>query len=68
MYFLKDKRSGNIIVTIFLLVLLSWVSTITCFLLKKEYEKCFILVTEKKIGEKKIISKYYKSYLEKEKG
>lgn len=68
MYFLKNKRSGNITLTIFFMILLSWISTITCFILKKEYEKCSILENKKEINNKEIICKYYKKYLEKEKG
>jgi len=68
MYFLKDKRSGNITITIFLMILLSWISTITCFILKKEYEKCFILQNKKEINNKAILCEYYKQYLEKHMG
>lgn len=68
MFFSKNKRSGSIMTIIFLLVLLSWISTVTCFLLKKEYEKCFVLVREKKITDNEIISECYKNYLDKRKG
>lgn len=68
MYFLKNKKSGNIAITIFFMILLSWISTITCFVLKKEYEKCSLLQNKKEINNKEIICKYYKKYLEKETG
>lgn len=65
MYFLKNKIKGNtLILTLYLLLLLSYLSVVTSFLLKKEYEKCNILLKDKNKNSNEIIKREYEKYIE----
>lgn len=49
MFFIKNKKKGNtLIFSMFLLFLLSYLLSGTFFILRKEYEKCYILTKSKK--------------------
>lgn len=64
MFFLKNKKSGNILgITLVILMLFSWITSISCLLIKKEYEK--IMTPPKEKSYKKIIENYYEIYLKK---
>lgn len=64
MFFLKNKKSGNILgITLVILILFSWITSMSCLLIKKEYEK--IMTKPKEKNYKKIIENYYERYLRK---